>query len=99
MKIYCITEWDSASNMIGSEFFKNIDGIAVYLLDKKPADNMFTVTDRDNAGEYDITADNLLHILEESQKNNMAASIIIKQDFFIQMIETRYTISTINVHE
>ena len=99
MKIYCITEWDSASNMIGSDYFKTMDGIAAYLLDKKPADNMFTVTDRETAGEYDITADNLLHIFEESQKNNMAASITIKQDFFIQIIETRYTISDINVHE
>lgn len=99
MKIYCITEWDSNMNMSGSEYFKTIEGIASYLLDKKPIDNMFTVSDREIAGKYDITADNFLHIIEESQKNNMAASITIRQDFFIQVVEIRYTISTINVHE
>lgn len=99
MEIFCITEWDSRSNMTGSEYYKTIEGIVGYLLSKNPVGNMFAVTDREMAGEYDITADNLLRVIEESRKNNMVASVTIVQDFLVQRVESRYTISKIKVNE
>lgn len=97
--IYCITEWDSNMNQTRSELFMSINGIANWLTKQNPINNQFNVKDREAAGDYDITAENLAHVLEISKKNNMAASFTIKQDFFIQTIETRFTLSTVNVND
>ena len=97
--IYCITEWDSNMNQTRSEFFMSINGVANWLTKQNPIGNQFNVTDRETAGNYDITAENLAHVLEISKQNNMAASITIKQDFIIQTIETRFTLSTVNVND
>ena len=57
------------------------------------------MTDRETAGDYDITAENLMKVLAAAKQNNMAASFTIKQDFIIQTIETRFTLSTVNVND
>ena len=97
--IYCITEWDSNMNQTRSEFFMSINGVANWLTKQNPIGKQFNVTDRETAGDYDITAENLAHVLEISKQNNMAASFTIKQDFIIQTIETRFTLSTVNVND
>lgn len=97
--IYCITEWDSNMNQTRSELFMSIKGVANWLTKQNPIGNQFNVTDRETAGNYDITAENLAHVLEISKQNNMAASFTIKQDFIIQTIETRFTLSTVNVND
>ena len=97
--IYCITEWDNDMKQTKSELFMSIDGLANWLINKNPVDNSFNVKDGDSAGNYDITAENLAHVLEISEQNCMSASFTIKQDFFIQIIETRFTLSTINVND
>ena len=97
--IYCITEWDSNMNQTRSELFMSINGVANWLTKQNPIENQFNVTDRETAGDYDITAENLAHVLEISKQNNMAASFTIKQDFIIQTIETRFTLSTVNVND
>ena len=97
--IYCITEWDSNMNQTRSELFMSINGVANWLPKQNPIGNHFNVTDRETAGDYDITAENLAHVLEISKQNNMAASFTIKQDFIIQTIETRFTLSTVNVND
>lgn len=97
--IYCITEWDSNMNQTRSELFMSINGVANWLTKRNPIGNQFNVTDRETAGDYDITAENLAHVLEISKQNNMAASFTIKQDFIIQTIETRFTLSTVNVND
>ena len=97
--IYCITEWDSNMNQTRSELFMSINGVANWLTKQTPIGNQFNVTDRETAGDYDITAENLAHVLEISKQNNMAASFTIKQDFIIQTIETRFTLSTVNVND
>ena len=97
--IYCITEWDSNMNQTRSEFFMSINGVANWLTKQNPIGNQFNVTDRETAGDYDITAENLAHVLEISKQNNMAASFTIKRDFFFQTVETRFTLLTMNVNE
>lgn len=97
--IYCITEWDSNMNQTNSELFMSISGVANWLTKRNPINNQFNVTDRETAGDYDITAENLANVLEASKQNGMAASFTIKQDFFIQTIETRFTLSTVNVND
>ena len=86
-------------NQTRSEFFMSINGVANWLTKQNPIGNQFNVTDRETAGDYDITAENLAHVLEISKQNNMAASFTIKQDFIIQTIETRFTLSTVNVND
>ena len=97
--IYCITEWDSNMNQTRSELFMSINGVANWLTKQNPIGNQFNVTDSETAGDYDITAENLAHVLEISKQNNMGASFTIKQDFIIQTIETRFTLSTVNVND
>jgi hypothetical protein len=38
-------------------------------------------------------------VLAAAKANNMGASFTIKQDLFIQTIETRFTLSTVNVND
>ena len=97
--IYCITEWNSNMEQTRSELFMNIIGIANWLTNKNPINNQFNVKDRDTAGDYEITAENLTKVLAAAKANNMGASFTIKQDFFIQTIETRFTLSTVNVND
>lgn len=97
--IYCITEWDSNMNQTRSELFMSINGVANWLTKQNPIGNQFNVTDRETAGDYDITAENLAHVLEISKQNNMAASFTIKQDFIIQTIETHFTLSTVTAND
>lgn len=97
--IYCITEWDSNMNQTRSELFMSINGVANWLTKQNPIGNQFNVTDRETAGDYDITAENLMKVLAAAKVNNMAASFTIKQDFIIQTIETRFTLSTVNVND
>ena len=97
--IYCITEWDSNMNQTRSELFMSINGVANWLTKQNPIGNQFNVTDRETAGDYDITAENLTKVLAAAKANNMAASFTIKQDFIIQTIETRFTLSTVNVND
>ena len=40
-----------------------------------------------------------MKVLAASNVNGMAAAFTIKQDFFIQVIETHYTLSTLNVND
>ena len=82
-----------------SELFMSIEGVANWLTKKNPINNQFNVTDRETEGDYDINAENLVKVLAASKANGMAASFTIKQDFFIQTIETRYTLSTVNVND
>ena len=86
-------------NQTRSELFMSINGVANWLTKQNPIGNQFNVTDRETAGDYDITAENLAHVLEISKQNNMGASFTIKQDFIIQTIETRFTLSTVNVND
>ena len=97
--IYCITEWDSNMNQTRSELFMSINGVANWLTKQNPIGNQFNVKDCETAGDYDITAENLARVLEISKQNNMTASFTIKKNFFIQTIETRFTLSTINVND
>lgn len=97
--IYCITEWDSNMNQTRSEFCMSINGVANWLTKQNPIGNQFNVTDRETAGDYDITAENLMKVLAAAKQNNMAASFTIKKDFIIQTIETRLTLSTVNVND
>ena len=97
--IYCITEWDSNMNQTHSELFMSINGVVNWLTKQNPINNQFNVKDCETAGDYDITAENLAHVLEISKQNNMTASFTIKQDFIIQTIETRFTLSTVNVND
>ena len=96
--IYSITEWNNM-NQGNSELFMSIEGVANWLTKKNPINNQFSVTDRETEGDYDINAENLVKVLAASKANGMAASFTIKQDFFIQTIETRYTLSTVNVND
>ena len=97
--IYSITEWDSDMKQTRSELFMSIKGVANWLTKQNPINNQFNVKDREIAGDYDITAENLTKVLAAANANNMAASFTIKQDFFIQTIETRFTLSTVNVND
>lgn len=97
--IYCITEWDSNMNKTRSELFMSINGVANWLTKQNPINNQFNVTDRETAGDYDITVENLMYVLAYSKANNMAASFTIKRDFFFQTVETRFTLLTMNVNE
>lgn len=86
-------------NQTRSELFLSINGVANWLTKQNPIANQFFVTDRETAGDYAITAENLAHVLEFSKQNNMAASFAIKQDFIFQTFETRFTLSTVNVND
>jgi hypothetical protein len=97
--IYCITEWNSDMNLTRSELFMSITGVANWLTKQNPIGNQFNVTDRETAGDYDITAENLTKVLAAAKANNMVVSFTIKQDFIIQTIETRFTLSTLNVND
>ena len=97
--IYCITEWNSDMNLTRSELFMSITGVTNWLTKQNPIGNQFNVTDRETAGDYDITAENLTKVLAAAKANNMVVSFTIKQDFIIQTIETRFTLSTLNVND
>ena len=86
-------------NLMGSEMFMSLNGAANWLLKKEPIGESFNVKDRETAGDYDINAKNLEYILKESEKNGMTAMFTIKQDFFIQTMEARFTLATINVND
>ena len=96
--IYSITEWNNM-NQGNSELFMSIEGVANWLTKKNPVNNQFHVSDRETEGDYDINAENLMKVLAASNVNGMAAAFTIKQDFFIQVIETHYTLSTLNVND
>ena len=97
--IYCITEWNSNMEQTNSKMFMTLEGVAKWLIKKNPIDNQLNVRDRDIAGIYDITADNLRTILTASQEQGWAACFSIEQDFVLQIIETRFTLSTIDVED
>ena len=97
--IYCITEWDNDMNLTRRELFMSINGVANWLTKQKANGNQFNVTDSETAGDYDITAENLAHVLEISEQNNVAASFTIKQDFLILTFEKHFTLSTVNVND
>lgn len=98
-QIYCLTEFNNRVEQQGCEMFMTLEGVAKWLTEKKPIDNKMSVMDRELAGDYDITSKNLETIMTECKKQNMAASFTVSRDFFVQDIETRYTLSTIDVHE
>lgn len=98
--IYCITEWNSDMEQTNSKMFMTLKGVAKWLTTAKtPIDNQLNVYDREIAGAYDITADNLRTILTASQKNGCAAFFSIAQDFVLKIIETRFTLSTIDMED
>lgn len=97
--IYSLTEWNDKMQQVGCEYFMSMNGVAKYLTANNPIDNKFSVMDREMAGDYDITAENLENVLEVSLQNNMGASFTIKQDFIFNVIDTRFTLSTINVND
>lgn len=97
--IYSLTEWSSNMSQVSSKLFMTLNGAANWLAKQNPIDNQFNVTDSGIEGDYDINTDNLTHVLEASKANGCAASFTIKQDFVIQIIETRYTLSTIDVND
>lgn len=98
--IYCITEWNSNLEQTNSKMFMTLEGVAKWLLTKKtPIDNQLNVRDREIAGDYEITADNLRTILTASQEHGVAACFSIEQDFVLKIIETRFTLSTIDVED
>ena len=97
--IYCITEWNSNMEQTNSKMFMTLEGVAKWLTQKKTIDNQINVRDREIAGAYDITADNLRTILTASQEQGLAACFSIEQDFVLQIIETRFTLSTIGVED
>ena len=66
--IYCITEWDSNMNQTRSELFMSINGVANWLTKQDPIGNQFNVTDRETAGDYDITAENLTKVLAAAKR-------------------------------
>ncbi len=82
-----------------SKMFMTLEGVAKWLTKKNPIDNQLNVHDRDIAGIYDITADNLRTILTASQEQGWAACFSIYQNFVLQIIETRFTLSTIDVED
>lgn len=83
----------------GCEMFMTLEGVAKWLTEKQPIDNKMSVTDSELSGDYDITADNLGKLVTECKKQNMAASFTISRDFFVQDITSKFTLSTIDVHE
>lgn len=97
--IYCITEWNSNMEQTNSKMFMTLEGVAKWLTKKKPIDNQLNVRDREIAGAYDITTDNLHTILTASQEHGWASCFSIKQNFVLQIIETRFTLSTIDVED
>ena len=99
MKIYCLTEWDSHMKQANIELFMSMSGVANWLTKKNPINNQFHLCDRAIEGDYDINVENLMYVLSASERNNMGAAFTIKQDFFIQTIETRFTLSTVNVND
>jgi hypothetical protein len=95
--IYCIK---SENN---SEMFMSLQGMAKWLTEQKPINNKFYTLSGicgETRNYFDITADNLAKVMEESkQQTGLCADIRIEQDFFIQTIETRYVLSTANVND
>ena len=97
--IYCITEWNDKMQQVGCEYFMSLNGVVNNLTAKNAIDNKFTVRDIEIAGDYDITVENIRNVFEACERNNMAASFTINQDFGFYAVETRYTLSTINVND
>lgn len=97
--IYNITEWNNNMEQTNSKLFMTLDGVAKWLAKQSPIDNQINVRDRENAGAYDITADNLRTILTASQQQGWVACFSIQQDFVLQVIETHYTLSTVSVED
>jgi len=101
MEIFSVKEFSTGT----CEYFANIPAIVEYLKAKKPIGNKYTVRDSDNAGEYDITADNLTRLIYGANaaaatgQSNYPAVIFIDMDFFIQTITEEYIIATVPVRE
>lgn len=91
--IFSITDHNESK----SEMFMTLNGVANWLLSKNPIDNKLYVAERNEY--YDITADNLKSVMDMSERDGLCAAFTIKQDFFIQTIETRFVLSTINVND
>ena len=86
-------------NQTRSELFMSIKGVANWLTKQNPINNQFNVTDRETAGDYDITAENLTKVLVAAEANNMGAGFNIKQDFIFQTFDIHFTLSTVNVND
>ena len=97
--IYCLQEWDKDMKLSVSELFMSIEGVANWLTKKDANNNVFHVKDRETEGYYSINAKNIKKILEASERIGMAAAFTIERDFYIQTIETKYTLSKIDVNE
>jgi len=95
MEIYNIKSIDAIQEC---EFFVSLDAMAKWLKAKNPIDGKFSVR-LEGGKEYDITAANLDAVYKKSKVGGLAPSIIIRQDFFIQIIETEFVYSTVNVIE
>lgn len=93
MKIYCIKSIDNQE----SELFASLDAMARWINAKNPIDGQFVV--RGDGRAYDVTANNLEAAYNSSMASGLAPSIVIRQDFFVQAIETEYVFSTVNVIE
>ena len=94
--IYCLTDFEQIYN---SKFFMTLEGVAKWLIERSPIDNQIKVRDPEIAGSYDITADNLRTILTAAQRNRWTASFTIQQDFVLDIIETQFFLSTIDVED
>lgn len=94
--IYCLSDFERNYN---SEFFMTLEGVAKWLIERAPIDNQIKVRDTEIAGSYDITADNLRTILTAAQRNRWTASFTIQQDFVLDIIETQFFLSTIDVED
>jgi len=99
--IFCLTKWDSDMNLMGNKLFMTIEGVTKYLTEQKPIDNKIKVTDRDIAGDYDITADNLRYIFNETKKHgsHYAPRFSFEQDFVLYTAKTEFGLSTIEVED
>lgn len=98
-KIYCISCWDGHSH-IRDEFFMSIEGMAKWIMSQKPINDQFAIITGPEPKSYEITAENLEKIMKDSEeKFGLCAEIRIRQSFVVGEVETRYILSTMNVHE
>lgn len=79
----------------------SLEGIVKYLNSKNPINSKFYTLSGilgETKNFYDITSENLAEVMRESKENvGLNADIRIEQDFFVQVIETRYILSTVDV--
>lgn len=99
--VFCLTKWDSDLNLMSKMFFTTLEGVTEWLTEQKPIDNKIKVTDRDIAGDYDITADNIRTIFNAAKAHgsHYAARFSFETDFLFGSIKTEIGLSTVKVED